>query len=69
MRTVRSGFQLRMCLSGNEPWMRRDFYHLYDPAVRRKSAQRHSVCFQYFTVIVIYFIAVTVTFMDLFCAI
>ena len=65
MRPVRSGFEFRMCLCRNEPRMGRDFDHFDDAAVRRESAQRHSMFLQDVAVIVVHFIAVAVAFADL----
>ena len=69
MRSVWSGFQLRMRLSCDKPWMRRDLNHLYNTAVRWKSAKRHSVFFKNFTVVIVYFITMTMTFFNLFLSI
>ena len=58
------GLQLRMRLSGDKPWVLRDFDHFYNPVVRRESAQSHAAFLQVFPEIIVYFIAMAVTLMD-----
>ena len=69
MRAVRSGFQLRVCLSTDEEWMIFDLDHFYDTAVRGDTNERHSLFNQYIPVIIINLITMSVAFMDFLRAI
>lgn len=59
MGTVWTGLQFRMRLRGDEPWMLRKLDHLDDSSVRGSSAKLHTVLKESGTVIVVYFITMT----------
>ena len=69
MWTVRSGFQLRMRLGGNEERMIRDLDHLHDSAVRGNAGEHHAVIAQCLPVIVVDLVAVSVALVDDFLAV
>ena len=68
MRAVRSGFQLRMRLGGNEERMIRDLDHLHDSAVRGNAGEHHAVIAQCLPVIVVDLVAVSVALGEDFLA-
>ena len=69
MRTIWSGFQLRMRLGGNEERMIRDLDHLHDSAVRGNAGEHHAVIAQCLPVIVVDLVAVSVALVDDFLAV
>ena len=63
MRTVRTGFELRMCRSDKE-WMIRKLYHLHNTSVRRNAGEHHAVFGQHFAIIVVKLITMTMALLD-----
>ena len=64
MRSVRTGFKLRMRLGGNEERMRRQLAHFHDPSIRGDTGKPQSAFHEDGTVVVVYFIAVSVSFVN-----
>ena len=69
MRPVGPGFQFRVGLCGYEPGMAGKFDHLHDTAVRRKTGELQSVLLQHTAIVIVYFIAMSVTLIDRLCVI
>ena len=66
MRSVRAGLELRMRLGRNEEWMGWQLAHFHDPSVRGDTGKPQSAFHENGTVVVVYFIAVSVSFVDRF---
>lgn len=64
VRAVRSGFQFRMSLRADKERMLFQFHHLYDTSIRGKTGEGQTVVCQSFPVIIVYFIAVSVPFLN-----
>ena len=65
MRTVRTGFEFRMSLRGNEEGMRRNL-NPFDNMLIRREADRNKACFpEGFAIIIIDFITMAMTFRDI----
>ena len=69
MRFIWTTLEFRMCLCSNEPRMIRKLNHLYDMTIRGQTGEHHTVICQDFSVIIIYFITMSVTLVDMICAI
>ena len=69
MRPVRPALEFRMKLYSDKEWFVADLYSLYKPSVRRDAAQCKAGLRKPFPVIVVEFIAVTVTFTDSICTV
>ena len=69
MRSVWTGFQLRMSLCGNEERMILQLNHLDDAAVRGKAGECQSIVGQDTAEVIVDLIAVAVALMDSFFAI
>ena len=69
MGPVGAALELRVELAGNKPRMLRNYNHLDDTSIWGESGKHHSIFLKYFTVIVINFVTVTMSFLDLFAAI
>ena len=66
---VWTALKLRMCLCSDEPRVIRKLNHFYDMSVRRQTGQEHAVISKNLSVIVVYFIAMSVTLVDVIGAI
>lgn len=66
MWTVRSGFEFRMSLCCKEPRVIRNFNHLNDSSIRGGTAEFHAALGKCCTEIIVDFVTVTVSLMDLF---
>lgn len=64
MGAVWTAFEFRMCLGGDKPWVLRQFHHFHDASVRGETGELHAVPCQVVPVIIIYFVAVTVPFLN-----
>lgn len=69
MRTVRSGFEFRMCLCRDEEWMIFQFDHFYNAAVRRFSGEYHAVLLKGFAVHVVDLVSVSVSLFNMVSAV
>ena len=66
MWTVRSGFEFWMSLCCKEPRVIRNFNHLNDSSIRGGTAEFHAALGKCCTEIIVDFVTVTVSLMDLF---
>ena len=66
MWAVRAGLKLRMRLCADEERVIRKFYHFHDTSIRRNTGEHHAVFCEHFAVIVVKFITMTMTLLDIF---
>ena len=69
VRTVGAALEFRVELYADVEWMIADLHGLYDVSVRGGAADAQTGCFQLLTEVIIEFIAVTVTLVNLIFAI
>ena len=69
MRTVGTGFELRMCLRGNKPRVLRLLDHLHDMSVGGETAEAHAVLREDGTIVVVDLVAVAMALVDRFCSV